>query len=70
MYRTKMKKFFDHNENHIIDNPIYLFTNRLKLRIICDHKRFILEKFKELWDPNDSHTLFNYDEEKIITWNI
>ena len=65
-----MKKF--HNQDYIISNTdaVYLFKNKIKLRILCDHKRFDFQKFTEIWDENESQYLLSYNETKVLRWNF
>ena len=70
IYRIKMKKFYDRNYVVVNNEVNHSFTNRLKLRIICDHRRFSFENFQEIWDPNDSQQLFCYNTSNILSWNL
>ena len=70
IYRIKMKKFYDRNYVVVNNEVNHSFTNRLKLRIICDHRRFSFENFQEIWDPNDSQQLFCYNTSNILSWNF
>ena len=70
IYRIKMKKFYDRNYVVVNNEVNHTFTNRLKMRIICDHKRLNIVNFQEIWDPNDSQHLFCYNASNIVTWNF
>ena len=70
IYRIKMKKFYDINYFVKREDPVYMLINRIKSRIICDHRRFQIEKFKNIWDPNNLQLLFNYNIDKINYWNF
>ena len=70
IYKIKMKKFYDSNYIVTEEAAMHAFSNRLKLRIICDHRRLSFEKFKEQWDPNNSHPPFQYNRNKITLWNF
>ena len=58
------------SSNVIIENPLYSFINKIKNRIICDHKRLKFENFKLVWDPNDSRLLFDYNIREITSWKL
>ena len=70
IYREKIKKFYD--RTYIVNNEAatYSFINRLKLRIFYDHRRLKINKFKEIWDTNESQLLFSYNEDSITNWNF
>jgi len=70
IYKTKMKKFFDPNYMVSNQDPLYSFINNLKVRIICDHKRLSLEKFRYIWDPHNTEQMFNYNQNNILSWFI
>ena len=70
IYRIKMKKFYDRSYVVTNEEAMYSFINRLKLRIICDHKRLSIGKFMEFWDPNENQLLFRYNERKINCFNF
>ena len=70
IYKTKMKKFFDPDYMVLNQDPLYNFINSLKVRIICDHKRLSLEKFKYIWDPHNTKEIFDYDRYIILPWSF
>ena len=70
IFRVKMKKFYD--RQHIITNeePLYIFLNRIKIRITCDHKRLNYNNFKEIWAPHNNLGICLFNENKILQWLI
>ena len=70
MYRLKLKKFYDAEFRVSAINVIYSFINRIKLRIICDHRRLDYPEFIKIWDRNNNHHLFSHNNNSIISWNF
>ena len=70
IYSIKMKKWFD-NEYIVSNNDaMFNFIHRIKVRIFCDHRNYSLRKFQEIWDPNNSQCLFNFNESRIFSWKL
>ena len=67
IYKVKMKLFYD--PSYVVTNEAatYIFVKIIKQRIFCDHRRLCFEKFKEIWDPNNSRVLFEFNRTKIDT---
>ena len=70
IYREKMKRFYDQTYQGTNEAAMYTFLNRLKLRIFYDHRRLSIDKFTEIWDPNESQNLFVYNNDNVICWNF
>ena len=68
IYKVKIKKHYDLSYVVTNESASFIFDKIVKQRIFCDHRRLCFEKFKELWDPNNSQALFTYDSSKIDTW--
>ena len=65
-----MKKYFDREYIVCNTDPFYFFLEKLKSRIIIDHKRLKIRKFKEYWDPNNNYEIMYYNENKILQWYL
>ena len=70
IFRIKMKKYFDREYIVCNTDPFYFFLEKLKSRIIIDHKRLKIRKFKEYWDPNNNYEIMYYNENKILQWYL
>merc|ERR1712105_105402 len=70
IYSIKMKKWFD--RGYIVSNndAMFNFIHRIKVRIFCDHRNYSLRKFQEIWSPNNSQCLFNFNESRIFSWKL
>ena len=70
IYTNKMKKFYNVDSQVSEDSIKFSFLHAIKKRIVCDHKLLNQDKFIESWDPGGREYLFNYNYDKIISWNI
>ena len=64
------KKIFDSGYIASIDDAMFNFLNRIKVKFFCDHRNYCLRKFQEIWDPNNSQCLLTIYESRIFSWNL
>ena len=70
IYTTKIKKLLDPSCVIQQNESLYIFKQKLKQRIFCDHVRMGTDEFRQVWDNYRSNDIVSYNDTKIISWNF